>query len=156
MVNRDYKDKSVSARISAEDKYKLKKSGYNVRQAIEYFNDVSSNKLDALKIEQFFLNKDIEETKYDLIAMEMRAEDLQREIDKYHIEKLSYLRVDSYQRIINKYNNYNSNGSFEEFINGTYINDHFIVPECNKFPDCDMETFCQDLIEYYHSVALVE
>lgn len=156
MANRNYKDKSVSARISEEDKYKLKKSGYNVRQAIEYFNDVSINKFDALKIEQFFLNKEIEQAKYDLIAMEMRAEDLQKEIDKYHIERVSYIRVESYQRIISKYNSYSSKQSFEEFINGTYINDHFISPECDKFPDCDMETFCRDLVEYYHSVALIE
>lgn len=156
MKNRFNKDASVSARIEMKDKIALKKSGYNVRQAIEYFNSVSSNKLEALKIEQYFLNKEIEDTKYNLIAMEMKAEDLQKEIDNYHIERISYLRVESYKKIVELYTRDNTNSSFNDFVAGRYIQEKFIEPECSKFPDCDMESFCSDLIDYYNDVIIVD
>ena len=150
------KDASVSARIKIQDKVKLKKSGYNVREAIEYFNSVSSNKLESLKIEQFFLNKQIEEAKYDLIAMEMKSEELQKEIDNYHIERISYLRVESYKKIVELYTRDITNSSFSEFVNGRYIREKFIEPECDKFPDCDLESFCSDLVDYYNDVIVVD
>ena len=42
---KNYKLEKVSARITPLDKEKLKRSGYNTREAIEYFNSVASNKL---------------------------------------------------------------------------------------------------------------
>lgn len=143
----------ISARIRLSDKEKLRKSGYNSREAIEYFNYVSSKKLDALKIEQYFLNKEIEELKYDLIAKEMRLDDLQKQIDECHVDKLSSLRVESYMKIIGLYNRDKTNQSFEEFIRGSYIREKFISQEVPV--DSDIDTFCDELLDYYRDVILV-
>ncbi len=150
------KEAMVTGRVHQSTKRKLKKSGYNPRQAIEYFVSISTNKLDALKIEQFFLNKEIEEAKYELLIMEMKLDNIQKEIDKLHIDKISNLRVESYQRIIDKYNSYNSNESFNDFVKGNYIMNEFIIPECDKFPECDISTFYDELIDYYNDVILIQ
>ena len=55
------RDARVSARIHESEKEKLQKSGYNVREAVEYFNSVVSTKIGALKIEEKFLLDEIEE-----------------------------------------------------------------------------------------------
>lgn len=147
------KEARISARVHISEKEKLKKNGYNARHAIEYFNHASSKKLDALKIEQFFLNKEIEDLKYDLIAKEMKLESIQKQIDECHIDKLSSLRVESYQKIIDIYNRWNTNESFEDFINGGYVREKFIESEVPV--DCDIDTFCDDLLNYYDDVILV-
>ena len=155
MKNGFNKEARISARVHPSEKEKLKRSGYNARQAIEYFNKIVSKKVDSLKIEEYFLNKEIEELKLDLIAKEMRLDEIQKTIDEYHIDRVSSLRVDSYQKIISIYNRDRTNQSFEEFICGGYIQNKFISPEVEKFPDCDMEEFCVDLVEYYNDVILV-
>lgn len=149
------KEARISARVHIAEKEKLKKSGYNAREAIEYFNNVYHDKIGALKIEEFFLNKEIEDMKELLIVKERRLSKIQQTIDEFHIDKLSYLRVDSYQRIIGIYNRDKTNQTFEEFINGQYIQDKFIRSEVEKFPDCDLVTFCEDLLKYYEDVILV-
>lgn len=149
------KEAQISARIHISEKEKLKRSGYNARQAIEYFNSVASNKLDSLKIEEYFLNKEIEDLKMDLIVKEMRLDEIQKTLDEYHIDKLSTLRVDSYKKIIGIYNRDRTNQSFEQFISGNYIQREFISVEVDKFPECDMDEFCSDLLEYYENVILV-
>ena len=148
----------ISARIHPSEKEKLKKSGYNARQAIEYFNSLAGRKIDALKIEEHFLNKEIEEMREELILKERRLAKIQQIIDEVHIDRLSSLRVDSYQVIIDMFNTYkktSSNTTFEQFVNGSYIHDKFISDEAGKFPECDVDTFCEDLIEYYNEVVLV-
>ena len=72
-----------------------------------------------------------------------------------HVDRLSSLRVDSYQEIIDLYNRNNTKKSFEDFIGGQYIRNKFISPEVDKFPDCDMDTFCNDLLDYYEDVILI-
>jgi len=145
----------ISARVHESDKVKLKKSGYNARQAIEYFNSLTSKKIDSLKIEEYFLNKEIEDLKDILIVKERKLDLLQKAIDDYHIDKVSSLRVDSYQRIISKFNSYNTTDTFEEFVSGEYVRSKFIEREVEKFPDCDMDDFCGELLEYYQDVILV-
>lgn len=145
----------ISARIHPSEKEKLKRTGYNARQAIEYFNRLASKKIDALKIEEYFLNEEIENLKEQLILKERRLDKIQKIIDEVHIDKLSHLRVDSYQKIIDLYNRDGTKQSFEQFLNGEYIKDRFVSREVDKFPDCDMDTFCSDLLEYYNDVVLV-
>lgn len=145
----------ISARIHPSQKEKLKKSGYNAREAIEYFNSISNKKIDSLKIDEYFLNKEIEELKEQLILKERRLESIQKVINDMHVDRLSSLRVDSYQEIIDLYNRNNTKKSFEDFIGGQYIRDKFISLEVDKFPDCDMDTFCNDLLDYYEDVILI-
>ena len=149
------KEAQISARIHISEKEKLKRSGYNARQAIEYFNSIASKKVESLKIEEYFLNKEIEDLRENLILKERRLDKLQKLIDEFHIDKLSSLRVDSYHKIIDLYNRDRTNQSFEEFIGGNYIREKFIVVEVDKFPECDVDEFCSDLLDYYNDVILV-
>ena len=149
------KEARISARVHISEKEKLKKSGYNARQAIEYFNSIANKKVESLKIEEYFLNKEIEDLKEELILKERKLDKLQKVIDEFHIDKLSSLRVDSYHRIIDLYNRDRTKQTFEEFIEGNYIQEKFIEVEVNKFPECDMEEFCNDLLNYYEDVILV-
>lgn len=155
MKNTFNKEAKISARIHESYKRKLKNSGYNARQAIEYFTQITGKKLDSLKIDEYFLNKEIEELKEILIIKERRLNKIQNEINNMHIDRLSSLRVDSYQKIIDKYNRNNTTQSFETFINGSYVRKEFISNELCKFPDCDMDEFCNDLLNYYNDVILV-
>lgn len=148
-------DSKISARIHIKEKKKLKKSGYNARQAIEYFNSVYHDKIGALKIDEYFLNKEIEDLKEKLILKERKLSEIQKAIDDFHIEKISYMRADSYKKIIEAYNRNGTNESFESFINGKYIQELFINDEVEKFPECGLEEFCDDLLKYYNDVILL-
>lgn len=154
-MSKFYKTEKISARIHPSEKNKLKKSGYNVRQAVEYFNSVVSTKVGALKIEEKFLMDEIEELEDLIASKERRLNKIQLLIDEYHVDTLSYLRTDSYRKIIELYNRDRTKQSFEEFISGSYIKDKFISVELEKFPDCDMDEFCSGLLEYYNDVILV-
>lgn len=149
------KEARISARVHISEKQKLKKSGYNARQAIEYFNSIANKKVESLKIEEYFLNKEIEDLKENLILKERRLDNIQKQLDEFHVDKLSSLRVDSYHRIIDLYNRDRTNQTFEEFINGSYIQEKFIDVEVNKFPECDVDEFCCDLLKYYNDVILI-
>lgn len=143
----------VSARLHQSEKEKLKKSGYNARHAIEYFNQLSLNEVDRLSIEEHFLNKEIEELKIDLISKEMRLEDIQKRKDGLYKSHLSELRVKSYQKIIGMFGNNSSKESFDEFITGKYVTD-VITSEVISL-DCTMEDYKQGLLDYYNDVILV-
>ena len=149
------KDAKVSARIHESEKEKLRRSGYNVREAVEYFNSVVSTKIGALKVEEKFLLDEIEEL-HDLIASkERRLSKIQVLINEHHIDTLSSLRTDSYVKIIELYNRDRTNQSFEEFVSGTYIQEKFISVEVRKFPELEMEDFVSGLLDYYNDVILV-
>lgn len=149
------KEARISARVHISEKEKLKKTGYNAREAIEYFNSIAGKRIESLKIEEYFLNKEIEDMREELIRKERRLEQLQKTIDEFHIDKVSSLRVDSYQKIIDLYNRDITNISFEEFVNGNYIQEKFINVEVGKFPDCDVGEYCNGLLDYYNDVILV-
>ena len=149
------KEAHISARIHESEKEKLKRTGYNVREAIEYFNRIANNKVESLKIEEFFLNREIEDLRDLLIIKERKLDRIQQEINEHHIERVSALRVDSYQKIIELYNRDRTNQSFEDFVGGSYIREKFISMEVVKFPECDMESFCSDMLDYYNDVIIV-
>lgn len=148
------KEATISARIHISEKEKLKKSGYNTRQAVEYFNSVVTNKFDALCVEEFFLNKEIEDLKMDLISKEMRLEEVQREKDNLQIDKLSKLRVDSYKKMVAKFNYDNTNQDFETFLQGSYIK-QLINEEVSMIPNCSFDDYVDGLINYHKNVILV-
>jgi len=144
----------VSARLHQSEKEKLKKSGYTARHAIEYFNQLSLNEVDRLSIEEHFLNKEIEDLKYDLIAKEMRLEDIQKKKDSLYTSRLSELRVKSYQKIISMFGDSNGkNESLEDFITGKYVRD-IIESEVGHL-GCDLEEYKTGLCDYYNDVILV-
>lgn len=148
------KESTISARIHISEKEKLKKSGYNTRQAVEYFNSVVTNRFDALCIEEFFLNKEIEDLKMDLISKEMRLEEVQKEKDNLQIDNLSKLRVDSYKKMVMKFNCDNTNQDFETFLQGSYIK-QLINEEVRRIPHCSFDDYVDGLINYHKNVILV-
>lgn len=143
----------VSARVHESEKEKLKKSGRTARHAIEYFNKVSCTALDSLKIEEFFLNKDIEDLKLDLIAKEMKLEKILKKKDELYCANLSELRVESYRKIIGLFNQDNTNKSFDDFIGGTYVKD-MINKEILGL-DCSVDEYVEGLNKYYVNVIQI-
>ena len=147
----------VSARLHPSEKTKLKKSGYTARHAIEYFNKIANNEVDLLSIDEFFLNKEIENLKIDLIAKEMQLEEIQKRKDELYTSKLSELRIKSYQNIIAMYGDIGEDGnlkqSFEDFVQGKYIQDN-ISSELSGL-NCDLDDYMEGLLNYYNDVILV-
>lgn len=144
----------VSARLHPSEKEKLKKSGYTARHAIEYFNQLALSEVDRLSIEEHFLNEEIQELKFDLIAKEMQLEEIQKRKDDLYKSHLSELRIKSYQKIISMFGDSNSsNETFEEFTTGKYVHD-VIVSEVISL-DCNMEDYTKGLLDYYNDVILV-
>lgn len=148
----------VTARIHPADKEKLRKSGYNARQAIEYFNKISGNDVDRLSIEEYFLNKEIEDLKYTLIAKEAQLEDIQKRKDEIYQGNLSQLRIASYQKIIRLYSDVDENTSvtkqpFEEFIELRFIENTMIRELASV--QCPLDEYKEGLLDYYNNVILV-
>jgi len=149
----------VTARIHPADKEKLKKSGYNARQAIEYFNKISGSDVDQLSIEEYFLNKEIEDLKYILIGKEAKLEDIQHKKDEIYKGTLSELRIKSYQYIISMYTDVDDSSAgrvkepFEEFIEGRYIENTMIKELASV--QCPLDEYKEGLLDYYHNVILV-
>ena len=148
----------VTARIHPSDKEKLKKSGYNARQAIEYFNTISGNEVDQLSIEEYFLNKEIEDVKYELIGKEAKLEDIQKRKDEIYKGNLSQLRIASYQKIIGLYSDVDENTSvttqpFEEFIEMRFIENTMIKELASV--QCPLDEYKEGLLNYYNDVILV-
>lgn len=148
----------ISARIHPLEKEKLKKSGYNAREAIQYFNELANNEVDSLSIEEYFLNKEIEEMKYALIAKEAQLEDIQIRKDEIYKSHLSELRIRSYQNIIGMYNDVDENtsqtkASFEEFIEMKFIEQTMIKDLASL--QCPLDEYKEGLLNYYRDVILV-
>lgn len=68
-----------SAKLHPAEDAKLKRSGRNAREAIEYHNAVSLTPKGALEIDIHFLKKDIDDLKYYLISLEKKLEDMEDE-----------------------------------------------------------------------------
>ena len=148
----------ISARIHPLEKEKLKKSGYNAREAIQYFNELANNEADSLSIEEYFLNKEIEEMKYALIAKEAQLEDIQKRKDEIYKSHLSELRIRSYQKIISMYNDVDektsqTKASFEEFIDMKFIERTMIKDLASL--QCPLDGYKEGLLDYYRDVILV-
>ena len=148
----------VSARVHESDKQLLKDNGRTAREAIEYYNKVCSTTTGYLKVKEFFLQKEIDEMKYDLIAKEMELSDIQKKLNDICIDNLSELRVKSYQKIIGLYGldeNVSSGSkikeSFEDFIQGSYIQDK-ISKESLLIPEVDQVEYERGLLDYFNNL----
>ena len=151
----------VSARVHESDKQLLKDNDRTVREAVEYYNKVCSTTVGYLKVQEFFLKKEIDEMKYLLIAKEMELADIQKKLNDICIDNLSELRVKSYQKIIGLYGleGSESNGSqlkesFEDFIKGSYIQD-VISKESIIIPEVDREEYERGLLDYFNNVIKI-
>lgn len=143
----------VSARIHPSEKEKLKKSGYNAREAIQYFNKVYSNEVDRLSIDEYFLNLEIEDLKEELISKEKRLDAIQKRKDDIYKSHLSELRVNSYQKIIAMYNNTETKTCFEDFVEMRYI-EQTMISESGTV-QCPLDEYKEGLLDYYCNVILV-
>ena len=85
------KEATVSARINQSEKDK--QTGYNTRQAIEYFNSVFSDELESLKIEKYFLLDEIEESKLKLKILEHQLEEIIKMEKVLSENKLNGVRI---------------------------------------------------------------
>lgn len=156
------KGAKVTARVHESVKDKLKRSKYNARQAIEYFVDKVTDERTAMEIEEYFLIKEIDNMKYDLITMEKRLEDLQKIKKDMYGDDISELQISSYQKIISMYAEYSeqftnryddANYSLNDFvqirgIQKTIIHDLAIL-------DCPMNEYVEGLLDYYHDVRQI-
>ena len=141
----------ISARVHPSEKEKLKKSGYNAREAIEYFNKVANTEVDSLSME-------IEDLKYTLISKEARLTDIQKRKDDLYKCNLSELRVQSYQKIISMYTDVDDKTGvtktpFDEFIEMRYI-ENTIIKELASV-QCPLDEYKEGLLSYYQDVILV-
>ena len=145
----------VSARLHQSEKEKLRKTGYTARHAIEYFNHIALSEVERLSIDEHFLNQEIQDLKMDLIAKEMELDEIQKRKDELYKSQLSELRIKSYQKIVSLFGDSNSsNESFEQFIEGSFVKDT-IVSEVISLPDCTVEEYKCELLNYYNDVILV-
>lgn len=148
----------VSARVHESDKQLLKDNNRTAREAVEYYNKVCSTTTGYLKVKEFFLQKEVDELKYDLIAKEMELDDIQKKLNDICIDNLSELRVRSYQKIIGMYGLDDSKGSlketFEEFVEGGYIQE-VISKESLLIPEVDHEEYEKGLVDYFNNVINV-
>lgn len=151
----------VSARVHESDKQLLKDNKRTAREAIEYYNKVCSTITGYLKTKEFFLQKEIDEMKYELIAKEMELADIQKKLNDICIDNLSELRVKSYQKIIGLYGldepvntGCALKETFEEFIQGSYIQD-MIRKESLLIPEVDKDEYEGGLLEYFNNVIKI-
>lgn len=109
----------VSAKVTEKDKELLKKSGYNPRHAIEYFVKEVTSKQDMIKVEKYFLEKEINDLKMDIIVREMRLEQINDELDLVNVDGVDYDNetVNSFEKTKNLYlNNFSTHCSLEDFL----------------------------------------
>lgn len=76
-------DTIVSARIDKTEKDKLKTTGYNARQAIEYFNSLFADEIESLRIQKFFLMEEIIKQNEKLLILKHQLEELNRLEERY-------------------------------------------------------------------------
>ncbi|MBO6123127.1 MAG: hypothetical protein J6P09_04745 [Methanobrevibacter sp.] len=151
----------VSARVHESDKQLLKDNNRTAREAVEYYNKVCSTTTGYLKVKEFFLQKEIDEMKYQLIAKEMELADIQKKLNDICIDNLSELRVKSYQKIIGLYGldtPIDTGGglkeTFDEFIKGSYIQE-MISKESILFPEVDQDEYERGLLDYFNNVIKI-
>ncbi len=143
----------ITGKVHESDKEKLKKSGYNVRQAVEYFNKVVLNEYDKLDIDEFFINKELEDAKDEVIRLERKLESIQVKKDKLYRDKLSDFRVNSYCKVLSIFNEDTTNQSLDHFLEGSYVKD--IIRKEVIDTDCTVDDYIGGLKEYYEKVILV-
>lgn len=105
-------DQIISGRVSARQKTLLKKSGYNVRDAVDFFLKYAAKKDKKLAIDKFFLEDEIQTMKnkiskdeLECIKLEKKLQDINSELGVLNINDNEYdLRVlDAFSRIYQRY-----------------------------------------------------
>ena len=108
-------DEVISGRVTARDKKLLKDSGYNVRDAVSFFLNARGSPKKKLLVDKHFiqeeicrLNKIIDDLKMDLIAEEMKLEEINNQLGIVELNGIEYsLEVsNAVNNIIQRYSDY--------------------------------------------------
>ena len=153
------KSSRVSARVHPSIKKMIDESRYNAAELLEYAIRERTNEKKIMEIEEYFLIKEIDDMKYELIVKEKRLDDLQKLKKAMYGDDLSELQLNSYQKIISMYSEYSeqfknkydeANYSLEQFIQLKGIQQNIIGDLA--ILDCPMDKYVEGLLDYYQDV----
>ena len=110
---RPTKSEVVTAKLDPGEKAKLKKSGYNARQAIEYFNMARGKPCENIEIDLHFMKQDLRSTKVDMMQKEYMIKDLEERLEKLGGSEKEITEEDKLNELI------------EEFVYMYHINPYY-------------------------------
>lgn len=144
----------ITAKLNPAEKEKLKQSGYNSREAIEYFNSMVNNVKDRLDIDAFFLNKEINQLKEELLVREKRLEEINKQQELITQDDDTLLKTESYKKIIRMYrsDNTKSKKEFKDYINEGFIH-NTILNEIISI-DSTVEEYTTGLLSFYEDTII--
>ena len=142
-------DQIISGRVTARDKKLLKDSGYNVRDAVEYFIHNSISTKQKLVVEKHFilkniksLNEEIESLKMDVIDEEMRLEKINNQLGVVEINGNEY-SVEINRAVDNVIQRYSRTSmSLEEY----FVQKHLFVENQAAIVEIDVDEL-EDLVK---------
>lgn len=143
----------IGAKVPLAEKEKLSQSGYNCREAVEYFNSMVNNAKDRLSIDAFFLNKEINHLKEELLIKEKRLEEITKQQELITQDNDTLLKTESYKKIIRMYNSDNtkSKKEFSEYIKEGFIH-NTILSEVISI-DSTVEDYTAGLVSFYDDMS---
>ena len=143
----------VGGKVHPKEAKLLKESQYTVRHAVEFFiAHITSNKK-KLEVEKFFLEEEYRDKKIDLIPVEQRIEEINKELGVLDVEGVEYsLEISNALNVV-KHNylqikkGYSKGLDIREFIenNTSMVNIQAIA--CNM----SLDEFSEVLINYVES-----
>lgn len=110
---RPTKTEVVTAKLDPNEKAKLKKTGYNARQAIEYFNFVRGKPCENIEIDLHFMKQNLRSAKVDLMQKEYEIQELEERLEKLGGSKKEITDEDKLNEIV------------EEFVYMYHINPYY-------------------------------
>lgn len=144
----------IGVKLSPRDKKLLDDSGYKGRHAVEYFLSHVTSEKHRLEVEKFFLEKELQEKKIDLIPLEQQVERINEELGIVNIAGEDYsravknaLKVVKSNYLFAKSKHPSSEFNLLEFIE---VNDRMISTQAGM---CEMpvEKFKEAVIDYVES-----
>ena len=110
---RPLKSEVVTAKLDPNEKAKLKKSGYNARQAIEYFNMAKGKPCENIEIDLHFMKQDLRSAKVNLMQKEYEIKELEEKLEELGGSKKEVSEDDKLNELI------------EEFVYMYHINPYY-------------------------------
>lgn len=103
----------VTAKLDPNEKAKLQKTGYNAREAIEYFNMARGKPCENIEIDLHFMKKDLRSAKVNLMQKECEIKELEEKLEKLGGSVKELSQMDKLDEII------------EEFVYMYHINPYY-------------------------------
>lgn len=115
----------------------LDESPYNTADAVEYFCKEMMNRERFLIIQKEHLEKEIEEDKMELIAKEMKLEEINKELEDGYMRSITASKNESVDNVLDQWRIYNIGGNRRISLE-TYLanNEHILVVESKR---CSMD-----------------